>query len=65
MTICQDKYIYSWVRPVGGGASTLQAAMPGKLKSPPLQAQVWGVHAGLTQLYSLLLKTHHTKNVDR
>ena len=30
------------------GTSTLQAAMPVKLKSPQLQAQVWGVHAGLT-----------------
>ena len=26
------------------------AWLPAKLKSP-LQAQVWGVHAGLTQLY--------------
>ena len=64
-----------------GGTSTLQAANPLKLKSPPLQsskkgglqlsrhgclqswspppalqAQVWGVHAGLTQLYIVSLK---------
>ena len=34
--------------------------------SPPhFKHKSGGVHAGLTQLYSLLLKTHHTKNVDR
>ena len=27
---------------VGGGTSALQAWLPAKLKSPPLQAQVWG-----------------------
>ena len=31
-----------------GGTSALQAWLPAKLKSPPLQAEVWGVHAGLT-----------------
>ena len=34
-----------------GGTSTLQAAIPGQLKSSLLQEQVWGVHAGLTQLH--------------
>ena len=39
-----------------GGTSTLQVAMPGKLKSPPLGTLKWGdfsrvVHAGLTKLY--------------
>ena len=28
-----------------GGTSTSHAAMPRKLKSPPLRAQVWGVPA--------------------
>ena len=31
-----------------------QAWLSEELKSLPLQAQVWGVHAGLTQLYVIV-----------
>ena len=56
--------LYSWVRPAWstprlvlevGGTSTLQAVMPEKLESPPLQAQVLGVHDGPTQLYIIFV----------
>ena len=40
-----DDIIYSSKCQVG-------AWFPAKLKSPPLQAQVWGVHPGPTQLYT-------------
>ena len=39
--------------------NTLYATMPAKLKFPPLQAQVWGVHAGLTQLYIVILPSQN------
>ena len=36
-----------------GRTSTLQAGVPEKLKSPPLEAQVWGGEAGQqTKLYT-------------
>ena len=63
-----DMYMYShaWkaeVSPLGtlkwGG--TFQTWLPAKLKSPPLQAQVWGVHAGPTQLYMYVDKENKHK----
>ena len=41
----------------GGGTSTLQAAMPVKLKSPPLQASKWGGTSALQAWLPAKLKS--------